>query len=452
MMNKSNGNIRGKVVFLLMSIFGVLIFFWPVEIAGQNGVGLSVISNLVKAALKPHLMNITFAVILGSFFITLIGKYIKPEFMRKNSTLRKTFVDIGLLDLLLRVLAVAIIIMVKFSVGPEIIRGELTGGEMMGLLYTVMIILFFSAFLISVLLDFGLMDFIGALAQRLFQKLFTLPGKATLDALASWVGSGTMGVALTTEMYQKGEYTKRESAIIMTSFSVSGVTFAITMAGMVNLDEYFLHYYLTSILAALICALILPRIAPLSRISDTYYHGETQAAHIDKPDNISTFSWAFNRACNRAEVASHVSIKEYFKRGLAQLATYWFSLMPIVLSVGTLGLIVVHYTKIFNILSMPFYYILMLFKIPFAAEAAPAMLTGFIDYFISISIAAQISEPITRFVILCMALVQVIYLTQVGTLILKAGVDIDLKRLFIVYLERTLISLPIICLVAHLIF
>lgn len=451
-MNISKNNIRGKAVFFLMSILGVLIFFWPVQIAGESGVGLSVISNLVKATLKPYLMNITFAVILGSSLITLIGKYMKPAFMKKNTALRKTFIDVSLLDLLLRGIAVGIIIMVKFSVGPEIIRGAQTGGEMMGLLYTVMVILFFSAFLISILLDFGLMDFVGALSQKFFHKLFTLPGKAALDTIASWVGSGTMGVALTTEMYQKGEYTKRESAIIMTSFSVSGVTFAITMAGMVDLDEYFIHYYLTSILAAIFCALILPRIAPLSRVSDTYYKGSTQAPPIKKPDHISSFTWAFNHACSRAEASSKVPLKEYFNRGLDQLATYWFALMPIVLSVGTLGLIVVHYTNIFNIFSMPFYYILTFFNIPSAAEAAPAMLTGFIDYFISISIAAQIAEPITRFVILCMSLVQVIYLTQVGSLILKAGVGIDFKRLFIVYLERTLVSLPIVCLVAHLIF
>ena len=47
-----------------------------------------------------------------------------------------------------------------------------------------------SFYLFSLLMDFGSMDFIGTLIQRIMRPLFTLPGCAAIDCMASWVGNG----------------------------------------------------------------------------------------------------------------------------------------------------------------------------------------------------------------------------------------------------------------------
>jgi len=72
--------------------------------------------------------------------------------------------------------------------------------------------------------------------------------------------------------------------------------------------------------------------------------------------------------------------------------------------------------------------------------------------FIPSIIAANISSEMTRFIIAALSVTQLIYISEVGSLILGSKIPINFKQLFVIFLERTLISLPIIALLAHIIF
>ena len=236
----------------------------------------------------------------------------------------------------------------------------------------------------------------------------------------------------------------------MTMFSVTSITYGIFMADYVELPQYFLQFYFTCLLCGVVCAMLIPRIPPLSKFEDTYYGGVQTRFDENKPEGKSMVQWAYDKGLATANKAN--SFGFYVKKGFVSLMNYWFNLMPVVLTVGTIGLILVNFTPIFDWIGYPFRLLLQLFQIPEAAAAAPAMVTGFIDFFIPLPIALQISEPLTRFVILCMSFVQIIYLTQVGALIMKSKVKVSLLQLLVIYLERTIVSLPIICIIAHLLF
>ena len=47
-------------------------------------------------------------------------------------------------------------------------------------------------------------------------------------------------------------------------------------------------------------------------------------------------------------------------------------------------------------------------------------------------------------------LVQIIYLTEVGTIIIKSEIPLNLWKLFLIFMERTLIASPLIVLFANL--
>src|SRR5699024_6666475 len=123
-----------------------------------------------------------------------------------------------------------------------------------------------------------------------------------------------------------------------------------------------------------------------------------------------------------------------------------------VMAIGTVALIIAEYTSFFHIISLPMVYILQLFQIPEAAAAAPATLTGFIDMFMPAILASGIEAEITRFFIAGLSLVQIIYLTEMGTLIVVSKIPVNLWRLFLIFMQRTVISIPIIALVAHIIY
>ena len=59
---------------------------------------------------------------------------------------------------------------------------------------------------------------------------------------------------------------------------------------------------------------------------------------------------------------------------------------------------------------------------------------------------------VTRFIVAVISVTQVLFLDEVGGLILGSKLPINLLELFIIFLERTIISLLIVCPLANLIF
>lgn len=58
----------------------------------------------------------------------------------------------------------------------------------------------------------------------------------------------------------------------------------------------------------------------------------------------------------------------------------------------------------------------------------------------------------SRFIVATVSVTQLIYLSEVGGLILGSKIPVNVVELFILFLERTIISLIIVCPVAHLLF
>ena len=86
---------------------------------------------------------------------------------------------------------------------------------------------------------------------------------------------------------------------------------------------------------------------------------------------------------------------------------------------------VAEFTSIFTILGKPFEPILTVLRIPEAAEAAQTMIVGFADMFLPSILGAGIESEMTRFVIAVVSVTQLIYMSEVGGLIL--GTKIPLK-------------------------
>jgi len=264
--------------------------------------------------------------------------------------------------------------------------------------------------------------------------------------LASWMAAAPVGVLITTQQYAKGNYSGRESAVIATNFSVVSVPFCVIVADFVGLAHIFIPYYLTVVVAGLAAALITPRIPPLSRIPDTYSGAGKQLEENLYPEG------GLLRAGWRAALAK--SDKAPGFRGLIQNAIHnlfdiWFGLIPPLLAIGTVGLIIAEKTPLFTWLSYPLIPLLEVMQLPEAAAAAPALLVGFADMFLPAVLAKPIESELTRFVIAGVSITQLIYMTEVGVLILKSEIPLNLLNLIQVFLLRTLITLPIVAAIAH---
>ena len=100
-------------------------------------------------------------------------------------------------------------------------------------------------------------------------------------------------------------------------------------------------------------------------------------------------------------------------------------------------------------LSYPLIPLLELFQLPEAAAAAPALLVGFAEMFLPAVMAKGIDSELTRFVIICTSITQLIFMSEVGVLILKTRIPLNFIDLVVIFLLRTLITLPIIVAIAH---
>ena len=267
----------------------------------------------------------------------------------------------------------------------------------------------------------------------------------------SWLGDGTLGIMITDTQYKQGFYTAKEACIISVCFSLVSLPFSTVIADQLGFMPMFVPFYLTVCLASLACALIMPRIYPLNKFNDSTY---TNVNHLKEelvPSGTNLFSFGLNKAINRASTAP--SFKEIMINGFKTVIDMYLALLPLVMAWGTLALIVAEFTPFFKIISIPVVFILKLLGIPDATAAAPAVLVGFTDMFLpSIMVSGNDISQVTQFIIGTLSITQLIYLTETGAVILKSDIPLKLKDLFVLFIVRTLISLPVITIIAKLIF
>ena len=91
-------------------------------------------------------------------------------------------------------------------------------------------------------------------------------------------------------------------------------------------------------------------------------------------------------------------------------------------------------------------------KNEFTKLASQTVIVGFADMFLPSVIASSIESDITRFVVAATSVTQLIYMSEIGSIIMGSKIPVSLKDLFIIFLERTIVTLPVIAVFAHLFF
>ncbi len=436
--------------FIVPSILGVLLLMFPFKYEGETTIVVALLAGKLTALLDSVLPTIILSFITFTGIVTLLYKIFKPGIIEKNNYLKGIF-NVSNLWVIVRLIGLVLTVMVYFKIGPEWIWSDDTGGLILyDLILTLFTMFLFAGFLLPFLTDFGLLEYVGALLTPIMRPVFQLPGRSSIDCIASWVGDGTIGVALTNKQYEEGYYTSKEAAIIATTFSAVSITFCLVVLNQVGLVHLFGPYYLTIVIAGLAAAVIMPKIPPLSKKSETYYKGIKMDVGEDVPKGFTNSEWGAHLAILKAEKSGNV--KGFISNGLKTVFDMWLGVLPAIMAFGTIALIIAETTPVFDWLGMPFIPILNLMKVPDAVEASKTIMVGFADMFLPSVIGASIPSETTRFIIATLSVTQLVYLSEAGAVILGSKIDISLVDLFVIYIERTFITLPIIVIAAHLIF
>ncbi|MCR8922976.1 YjiH family protein [Dasania sp. GY-MA-18] len=436
--------------FLIPSLLGVGLFLVPVEFNGKMTVLLGMMAELLKAAVGSSMAHLTTFVFVTSAVLSLFYSLASESWTRRTPALAEMFQTTPIW-LILRVVGGVFSTMTLLQYGPEWVIGKSTGVtafvDVAGIIFCLIGI---GCLLLPLLTDYGFLEFAGTMLRKVFQKVFGLPGRSTIDALASWVGSSSIAVLVTIRQYETGFYSMREASVIATNFSVVSVPFVVLTAQVAGVSEYFFQLYGAMVLIGVICAIVTPKLPPLSRIPDEYYPPVGKQIKEAADDGRSLGSWAIEQALARASKAP--SIVKMLKSGFHSLLDLFFTMMPAAMAIEFLALATYEYTTIFHFITTPLVPILELLQIPEAHAAAPGVVVGLLDQFVPAIIAGGIDNPITSFVLAGLSVTQLIFFAESAILIMRSKIPLSVPQLIAIFALRTTIALPILTVIAHIMF
>lgn len=438
------------IKFIIPSLLGIFLFMTPLKTADGFTIPVAFLANMIEAKLSNYLSFIMLVIIVLTAIITIVMKVIGKDRLKGRDFIQRLFL-VNTFWTIVRILAAIFAVMVYFQLGSEIIYGDSTGNQLLGdLLHVLFSIFLFAGLFLPLLTNFGLLELIGTFMTNIMRPIFKLPGRSSVDAFASWIGDGTIGVLLTSKQYEDGFYTKREATVIGTTFSIVSITFSLVIISEMNLSHMFLPFYLTILIAGFIAAIIMPRIPPLSRKPDTYI--DESQDHIDEsiPKGYNALTYGYEQALERGK--KETSFKNFFKEGIQNILDMWMGVAPVVMTFGIIALIIAENTPVFQWLGAPFIPILQVMQVPEAVEASQTILIGFADMFLPAIIGSSITSEMTRFIIAALSVTQLIYMSEVGGLLLGTKIPVSFKDLVVIFLLRTVITLPVIVLIAHILF
>lgn len=446
--------------FILPSLLGVLIFMVPVpDGAGSLTIPIAWLAGNLGDLLDAAIPWLLLVLVTVSAAGTLLQSLIRPALL--DNPLGRTLFSASPFWVVIRVLGLVFGVAILFQLGPEWLWSEDTGGLIMDLAALLVVVFALAGLLLPLLLSFGLLDFAGTLMTKVMRPLFKVPGRSSVVGLTSWLGDGTIGVLMTNQQYTQGHYTKREAAVLGTTFNIVSVTFIVVILGQLNLEHRFAPFYLTLIVAGLAAAVIMPRIPPLSRIPDEFAEGVTTDPRTGSHAAVSPVGGQpagehtpLLRQAWEGAVARGGSVRwrEVGRSGASNALEMWLAVIPIILAVGTVAVIIAEHTPLFTWLGYPFVPLLELMQVPEAQTASETVLIGFADMLLPAIIGSGIESEMTRFIIGALSVSQLIFMSETGGMLLASRIPVKFHHLVLIFLGRTLITLPIIVGMAHLFY
>ncbi len=438
--------------FVLPSLLGVWLFMTPTPWQGEVTIPVVFLAKFLVGSVEAFLVPLIVAIISLTTLASVLVRLLQPKALQQYFPFVYQLLNANNLWLAIRLLGAACALAVYFQWGPEIVWSEDTGGLLLEDLLTSLFGVFIIAgLLLPLLLNFGLLELLGTLLSKVMRPLFGLPGRAAIDSTASWLGDGSVGILLTRKQYQQKFYTQKEAAIVGTTFSAVSLTFSLIVLTQVGLEAMFLPFYLTVCVAGIVAALIVPRLPPLRGKKQLFIDGTERTQDPDLvPAGRGLWSYGLERARIKAQSASFK--QGVLVEGVKNASEMVFAILPVIMAIGTLALVLAEGTPIFAYLGMPFVPLLELLQIPEAAAASQTMVVGFADMFLPAILATGIESDMTRFVIAALSVTQLIYMSEVGALLLGSRLPLNIAELFLIFLLRTLVTLPVIALMAHWIF
>lgn len=414
---------NGMIKFILFSLIGIFMFFIPISVGGKSTIPLDHIVTGIKTGLP------TIAPIYALIVIIIGGIY--PFYKRTWNKDKVTAVFS-----ILKLIGILVAFMAYFKFGPQWLFEK----DMVPFLYNKLVIpvgliVPIGSVFLAFLVGYGLLEFIGVLMRPIMRPIWKTPGRSAIDAVASFVGSYSIGLLITNRVFKEGKYTIKEACIIATGFSTVSATFMIIVAKTLGLMEIWNTFFWSTLIITFIVTAITVRIKPLSSKEDKYISGEGDP-EIEIKGNL--LKNALDEGLKAAGVSSSLgknvidNLKDGFRMAMG--------ILPSILSVGLLGLILAKYTPVFDIIGYIFYPFTLILRVPEPMLAAKAMAVEIAEMFLPALLVVN-APLVTKFVVGVISISSVLFFSASIPCILSTEIPISITEIVIIWIERTIITL-----------
>ncbi|MGB3368387.1 MAG: YjiH family protein [Acidaminobacteraceae bacterium] len=418
--------------FVGLSLIGVFMFFIPISVGGKSTIALDHVVTFIRdsaPSLMPYYALIV--IILGAIY---------PFY---TNTWKKD--NISIFFSVAKVVGVGVAIMAVTGKGPE----WLFTPDMVPFLYnklviSVGLIVPIGAVFLAFLVGYGLLEFIGVIMQPIMKPIWKTPGRSAIDAVASFVGSYSIGLLITNRVYKEGKYTAKEAAIIATGFSTVSATFMIIVAKTLGLMDMWNFYFWSTLVITFVVTAITVRLYPLSKKPDTNYFGEEI---IEEKMDGNIFKNAINEGLEAS--SNSLPLSKNISTNLIDGFKMAMGILPSILSIGLLGLMLAKYTPVFDVLGYIFYPFTAMLKIPEPMLIAKASSLEIAEMFLPALLVKE-TALLGRYVIGVVSVSSILFFSASIPCIMSTEIPLNIRDILIVWLERTIFSLILAAAVGHI--
>jgi len=429
--------------FIIPSSIGICAFLLPFEWHGAVNTLIGHCKEYLLALLKDQLGNMVLTVSFLTMILCVAATAIRPDLVMRNQVFRENLIC-NPFWFTARLSSIPIVIAALWG-SPDMFGLLLKDAQLivLNLAPKLIILTFIMALTAPMLLDFGLVQFVAVYASPVMRPLFKVPGRSAVDCIASWLGSSLMAVVITAKMHHCGYYNDREAAVMVTSFSLTGIYNIYAIATLLDFRYAFPQVVFSVYLTMFLLALVFPRIWPLTSIPETYHGGidNYNAPPQDARHGHSLFDWAILRGINKAR---HMNTGLYFHEAFSIAIPLLFGTIPLMITFGTILLVIADMTPILGILAYPVSWLLELSGVPEAQILGGAAIFAFVDQYLAVAYAQMLFSESARFLCICLATVGLINLTEIGIHVWHSSIPVTFWQMTVIYLMRIVMSLFIL--------
>ncbi len=413
-------NVLTLVKIFFLSLIGIVMFFVSIDIGGKETILIDHVASYVIKDLRPLAVTLILLIMTyGAVSPYITGKY-------KHSLSEKIFSVFKIFGLILG-------IMYLTGFAPEwAMKPDMLPFLFEKLALSVGLLIPVGAVALTFLIGFGLLEFVAVFMEKLMRPLFRTPGASAIDAVASFVGSYSIGLLITDRVYKQGKYSHREAIIIATGFSTVSATFMIIVAKTLGLMAFWNFYFWSTFLITFAVTAITVYLPPINS-----FNNQAKNPFPELPKN-EKFKHAAELGIEQYESNPSVIklIWANLKDGLAMSSV----VAPSILAIGFTGLVLSKYTPVFEWFGIVLKPVLWATGFEGATQYSGAMASGLAEMFLP-SILLKDAELAIRYMVAVTSVGSVLFFSGSIPCILATTIKVKIWQLVLVWFIRTVLCL-----------